>query len=217
MSVPEPNVLAPKLLLASASPRRKALLHAAGLHFEVRPARIDERWHEAEAPAHCAERLASAKALAVAREADDATLILAADTVVALHRRILGKPQSREEAARMLRRLSGAVHQVFSGVALASSDGSVESFVTCSSVRFHPLSEEEITEYVASGEGADKAGGYAIQGRLGRKLVAGWRGSFTNVVGLPLAETLRALARHGVRIDVDPSDLERRIVQEAWR
>ncbi len=214
---------APTLWLASASPRRRALLAAAGLRFEVRPADVEERVDEAEGPRGTAERLARLKAEAVAeRLASEgrAGLVLGADTVVAMQQRVLGKPANRQAAAAMLWDLSGRTHQVWTGVAVVgvgSGAGTevLESFVVCSAVRFAPLTESLVAAYVDSGEGLDKAGGYAIQGRLGRRLVVGFQGSFSNVVGLPLAETLAALARHGLRAPHDAVEVERAVQREA--
>ncbi len=211
---PDPTESVPLLWLASASPRRRALLRAAGLRFDVHPADIDEAFGVSEPPRDAVARLARAKALTVARLAPPGTLVLAADTAVAIQERILGKPRDPREAAEMLENLSGRIHRVWSGVALAARDGPLESFVCCSVVRFHALTTEAIEAYVASGEGLDKAGAYAIQGAGGRRLVAEWQGSFSNVVGLPLRETLEALARHGLRSAASPDEVERRIARQ---
>jgi septum formation protein len=173
-----------KLVLASASPRRKALLDAAGIPCMVIPADVNETPEPGETPAGHVVRLARAKALEVARSEPHAT-ILGADTVVVADGRILGKPTDDEDARRMLRRLSGCVHQVYTGVALWRH-GTIRDGVEVTDVEMTCLSEAQIDWYVASGEPADKAGAYAIQG-LASRFVTRISGSYTNVVGLPVA------------------------------
>jgi septum formation protein len=150
-----------------------------------------------EAPAAAARRLAVEKAESVPRTAGE--LVLAADTIVALGDEPLGKPESRAAAVEMLARLSGREHVVFTGLALLSDEGS-ESGVESTIVRFRALARSECEEYVGSGESADKAGAYAIQGR-GSVLVQGIDGDFFNVMGLPVQLLLRLLRRHGIRYD----------------
>lgn len=178
-----------RLVLASASPRRRAFLEQLGLSFEVEAAELDEAVHRGEQARDYVMRIAQAKAAKVAaRRRSD--LVLAADTSVVLDEEILGKPADPEEARRMLARLSDREHLVMSAVAL---DG-VErmSLRVETKVRFRRLAPEEIAWYVASGEPFDKAGGYGIQG-LGGALVRSIEGSHSNVIGLPLAETLGML------------------------
>ena len=184
----------PRLILASASPRRLDLLAQAGVVPDlVLPAAIDEAPRPRELPRACALRLAAAKAEAVAAGADD--LVLAADTVVALGRRILGKPASEAEAGAWLRLLSGRRHRVITAVALHRGARRRARAVE-TAVRFKRLTDAEIAGYLASGEWRGKAGGYAIQGHAGA-FVPWIGGSYSNVVGLPLTETLGLLAAAG--------------------
>jgi len=177
------------LILASASPRRADLLAAAGFEFEVRPVEIDEQPREAETPADYVLRLAREKA-AAASPASGA-VVLAADTSVVVDGQILGKPVDDEDACRMLRLLSGREHEVLTGIAIRH-DGREASAVASTWVQFLPLTAEEITWYVASGEPRDKAGAYAVQG-LASRFVAQIRGSYANVVGLPIALVYKLL------------------------
>ena len=181
---------APKLILASASPRRRELLRMAGIEFEVCPADIDETVPEDVPPLARAEYLARAKAAALAERFPDRT-VLGADTAVICRGQVLGKPRSEEEAAAFLRFLSGKTHVVCTGVALAKGK-ETESFSSAAEVSFYELSEKEIAEYVASGEPMDKAGAYAVQGK-GFRFVRRIVGDYYTVVGLPLAETVRRL------------------------
>jgi len=189
-----------RLVLASQSPRRRELLASVGLEVAVRPAHADESVRPGEAPEAYVRRVARDKAEGVA--AAPGELVLAADTAVVLDGAILGKPADDGEARRMLRALSGRTHVVLTGVhARALPAAGVPpregSELVCTAVRFRPLAPAEIDWYVATGEPADKAGAYAVQG-IGGALVAGVAGSVTNVVGLPLAETLALLARLGL-------------------
>lgn len=179
-----------RLVLASASPRRAELLRAAGFSFDVRPVDLDERALAGEAAPAYVERLAVEKARAAARQARD-EVVLGADTVVVVDGAMLGKPQDRDEAREMLERLSGRSHEVLTGVALVHPEGAV-SAVDVSRVEFGPLSAEEIAWYVSSGEPSDKAGGYAVQG-LASRFVTRVEGSYSNVVGLPVALVYRML------------------------
>ncbi len=175
-----------RLILASASPRRRELLAQAGFSFEVRPAHIPEDALPEEDPIAYVTRLAREKAQAVFDAlADPRAAVLGADTTVTLDNHILGKPEDAADAARMLRLLSGRTHRVITGVAVVSATAAqVAAEVTA--VRFLSLSDEEIAAYIATGEPMDKAGAYAIQGRA-----ACWipriEGCYFNVVGLPLA------------------------------
>ncbi len=184
------------LVLASASPRRRELLLRAGLRFEVRPSEVDEARRIGEEAASYAERIAREKALAVSVVAPH-PLVLGADTVVECAGEILGKPSDQREACAMLRTLSGKTHRVITGYALARGGRILESAAVTSRVTFHELSSVEIEHYVASGEPMDKAGAYGIQG-LGGGFIAHVEGSCDNVMGLPLAAVVAALARHRI-------------------
>jgi septum formation protein len=179
-----------ELTLASQSPRRKALLASIGVVPRIVAPAVDETPLAHELPIAHALRVARAKAMAVAGDA-----VLAADTVVALDGLILAKPIDVEDAVAMLSQLSDRTHVVHTAVVLAAG-GRVLSDVVTTAVRFRALSEQEIRAYVATKEPMDKAGAYGIQGE-GGALVAELRGSYTNVVGLPLEETLRLLAIAG--------------------
>jgi septum formation protein len=186
------------LVLASGSPRRAHLLAALGLEFEVAAMEIDERPSVGEAPAEHACRLAREKAEAARARLPAGRLVLAADTVVALEQDILGKPADPEDAARMLRRLSGRRHQVFTAVA-AVRDQARALRLSSSEVEFRELPEREIQAYVATGEPLDKAGAYGIQG-LGGIFVSRLCGSYSGVVGLPVCETADLLREFGMEI-----------------
>jgi septum formation protein len=175
-----------KLILASKSPRRAELLSAAGIEFEIRAADIDETPRPGESPRDYVLRIAEEKARAI-----DGELVLAADTTVVLGGEIMGKPADAADAARMLRALSGRHHEVLTAIALKRSD-QLETDLASTAVWFAPLSEEEIAGYVASGEPMDKAGAYGIQG-LASKFVDRIEGSYSNVVGLPVALVWRRL------------------------
>jgi septum formation protein len=188
--------LRPRLILGSASPRRLDLLAQVGVVPDaILAPEVDETPARGEAPRACALRLALAKAEAVPAEPDD--LVLAADTVVALGRRMLGKPADAAEAAAFLRLLSGRRHAVLTAVALRRGPRRWSRAVE-TAVRFKRLDGPEIDGYLASGEWQGKAGGYAIQGRAAG-LIPWISGSYSNVVGLPLTETLALLAAAGLR------------------
>lgn len=187
------------LYLASASPRRHELLQQLGVECRVRPANVDETSLPGEAPGDYVRRVAIDKARAVAASTGEpAALVLAADTAVVHDREIFGKPTDRADALRMLTALSGSAHEVYSGVAVIR-DGDCRAAVSCSVVRFRPLSQAEAEAYWATGEPADKAGAYAIQGR-GAMFVESLEGSYSGVVGLPLFETARMLEGFGYRL-----------------
>lgn len=182
-------------VLASASPRRRELLARVGLHPEIRPADVDEAIAPGEAPDAYAVRVARDKA----RAAGSKRPVLAADTVVALDGRSLGKAETPERARAFLEVLSGRAHEVHTGVVLRRPDqGREATRLVTTRVRFRRLEAAEIARYVASGEPLDKAGGYGIQG-AGGALVAEIAGSYTNVIGLPLEETLALLEEAGLR------------------
>ena len=190
-----------RVILASASPRRRELLGLLQVPFEVVPAAIDEAVHAGEAPRPYVERVCRQKAEAVERLHPDAA-VLAADTSVVIDGEILGKPgHDARLGAEMLRRLGGRTHEVLTAVAVATADGTFAGVFT-SRVTFRPLSEAEVAWYVGTGEGADKAGGYAVQGHAGAFITA-VDGSPTNVIGLPLAETVALLRQAGVRLPMD--------------
>lgn len=178
-----------KIVLASASPRRRELLSQLGLKFEVRVSSVKER--KGEDPVEAAEQAAISKASEVAGRTPEA-VVIGADTVVVVDGEILGKPASASEAEEMLRKLSGKAHQVITGVAVVDSSGRRMVDHEITTVFFAPLSEEEISAYIESGEGHDKAGAYAIQG-LGALFIPRIEGSYTNVVGLPLAKLYEML------------------------
>ena len=185
------------LVLASESPRRKALLAQAGIVPDaVIPAAIDETPHKQEAPRAHAMRLAGEKARAVASTHAGPAFILAADTVVACGRRILPKAQTDEEVRACLTLLSGRRHQVLTAVALWTPEGKLRTRFSLTRVSFLRLTERQIAAYVASREGLSKAGGYAIQGRA-EIFVKDIAGSYSNVVGLPLSQTVQLLAGCG--------------------
>lgn len=185
---------APRLYLASASPRRSQLLQQIDVPHAVRPVAIDESPRPGEAPAAYVLRLAEEKARALgARLADGERLpVLAADTTVALEGAILGKPANREELREMLSRLSGRTHEVHTAVAVLH-EGRVTARVSTSEVSFRDLAPAEIDAYWATGEPADKAGGYAVQGKAA-VFIRHIAGSYSGVMGLPLYETWELLA-----------------------
>ena len=185
-----------RLVLASASPRRKMLLGAAGLVFDIVESGIDEIRHDSESAADFALRMAREKALNVSTRLPDA-LVLAADTIVECDGQILGKPADGTEARAMLRTLSDNTHTVVTAFAIASAGAIADSLPVTSSVTFRALSVEEIAAYVASGEPLDKAGAYGIQD-AGAGFIARVEGSRDNVMGLPMREVLAALRRHGI-------------------
>ena len=182
-----------RLILASASPRRKELLSLFGIPFVVRAADIDETMDPSAHPADEVGRVSRLKALAVPREAGD--VVIAADTIVVCRGQVLGKPRDEAQAAAMLELLSGRDHQVMTGCTVLA-EGSCETFTEITDLHFRPLSREEILRYVKSGEPMDKAGAYGIQGGAAlfcERIV----GDYYNVVGLPvcrLGETLKRLA-----------------------
>lgn len=195
----------PKLVLASGSPRRLSLLNQAGLEPDsLEPVEIDETPERGELPRTLAVRLAREKAEAAVprvrgREEIKDAYILSADTVVAVGRRILPKPEILEEAAACLRLLSGRTHRVYTGVCLVTPRDALRTRLVETRVRFKRLSNEDLESYLASGEWRGKAGGYAIQGLAG-SFVTKIVGSYTSVVGLPLYETTALLAGEGFPI-----------------
>jgi septum formation protein len=195
----------PKLVLASGSPRRVTLINQAGIEPDaLRPANIDETPKRGELPRACANRLARAKAEAALRlvKVDEdlaGAYVLAADTVVAVGRRILPKAELLDEAAQCLRLLSGRNHRVHTAICLVTPNEAFRQRLVETRVRFKRLSEEDIEAYLASGEWRGKAGGYAAQGIAGSFIVK-MVGSFSNIVGLPLYEVTTLLAGEGFPI-----------------
>ncbi|HJW10723.1 MAG TPA: Maf family protein [Albitalea sp.] len=186
--------MAARLILASASPRRRELLAQLGVPFEVDASDVPETPRPGEHPQAFASRVARDKAAEVARRCPDA-LVLAADTVVVVDGVILGKPCDRSDARRMLEALSGRTHEVLTAVALIDPGHDVEDLIVRSTVEFRPLVAQEIDRYLDSAEPYDKAGAYAVQGEAQRFVLA-VHGSYTNVVGLPVDEVRELLRRH---------------------
>lgn len=187
-----PITLSIPLILASASPRRKELLKTAGLTFRVIPANVNETGLEKETPQEHVRRLSREKARAVAIRHPDA-LVLGADTIVVIDDMILGKPESKKQAREMLQKLSNRFHTVFTGFTLSSTDAGIsKTRVARSCVRFKKMGLEEIDWYINTKEPYDKAGGYAAQGK-GAAFIRSISGSYTNVIGLPLAGVLDEL------------------------
>lgn len=203
-----------KIILASASPRRRELMQQIGLEFEVKVSDVDEKV-SSKVPEKVVQELSRQKAEAVAdteiaavsgtdgeadaRTRESGTLVIGADTIVACDGEILGKPKTEEDAARMLRMLSGRAHEVYTGVTFVYADpddGSrkVHTFFECTKVHFAPMTEEEIAEYVATKDPLDKAGAYGIQGFCAR-YITGIEGDYNNVVGLPVGRVYQELKR----------------------
>ncbi|MCR4925785.1 MAG: Maf family protein [Clostridiales bacterium] len=179
-----------KYILASASPRRQEILKNCGYDFEVIPADIEEKIEPNTPCEQVPEKLAIQKAEAVFENHKDATII-SADTVVVINGKILGKPKNEDDAFCMLKQLSGNTHFVYTGVCIKNSKVT-ESFCQCTEVTFYPLTDEQIREYIATGEPMDKAGAYGIQCK-GALLVESIKGDYFNVVGLPVAQLARKL------------------------
>lgn len=171
------------IILASQSPRRKELLKLCGFDFEIKPADADETLPDGITPREAVCQLSKIKARAVN---DNENIIIGADTVVALGNEILGKPLDEEDAFLMLKKLSGKIHSVFTGVTLIKKDKEI-TFAEETKVEFYPLTDEEIKDYIKTKEPMDKAGAYGIQG-FGGLLVKSISGDYNNVVGLPVAK-----------------------------
>jgi septum formation protein len=222
-AAPIPSPAPPPVLLASASPRRRELLRRCGYGVQVRPAAVDESRRADETPERYVTRLAVAKAEAARRAPASAeresvvvaadAVVVAADTVVVHEGRILGKPAHEDQARAFLRLLAGSWHEVLTGFCVAGPGERVAGALARTRVRFKSLREAEIAWYVDTGEGRDKAGGYGIQG-YGAFLVRRLEGSYTNVVGLPLAEVVDALLDRGVRpAGLPPAEREEEIIR----
>ena len=178
------------LILASQSPRRKELMELAGLTFTCSPAKGEEKVPAGMAAVDEPAYLAARKAAEIAASHPQ-DVVVGSDTLVVLDGEPLGKPHTEEEAFSMLSKLSGKVHQVVTGVAILSPEGE-DSFTTITNVEFYPLSEQEIRDYIRTGEPMDKAGAYGIQGK-GALLIRGIEGDYYTVMGLPIAELVRHL------------------------
>lgn len=189
-----PKLTQPKLHLASTSPRRREILQTLGIDFDVIAVDTDESPRPGEAPSALVLRLALAKAEA----APAADIVLAADTVVVLDERVLGKPSDANDAIDMLLALSGRSHTVYTGVAIKTPDKTLSALST-TKVRFREIGRDEATAYWQSGEPCDKAGGYGIQG-LGGAFVAAIDGSYSGVMGLPVFETVELLKAVGIEV-----------------
>lgn len=190
------------LILGSASPRRKDLLHSAGIEFNIHPATCDEpRPEKDQLPEDYARKMAELKAKNVAGN-HPGSYVLGSDTIVVRDNDILGKPVNREEAFGMVKSLCGRSHKVVSACAVICPDGKTESFCVSTKVEFIEYDEKAIQAYIATGEPDDKAGAYAIQGQ-GAFLVKSICGSYTNVVGLPLARVIESLVSYGVIVPGD--------------
>lgn len=188
-------------VLASGSPRRKQLLENLGASLEVIPGDLDENTPLTD-PEAVVRHLAQEKASLVARalpEEKKPFVVLGADTIVVLGKQILGKPQSHQEAFDMLMSLSGKEHQVYTGVCVIDSSGSLDCTVCVSRVFFRKLEEKEVEYYVATEEPMDKAGAYALQG-IASAFVEKVDGCYTNIIGLPVPDTITLLRRHGVKL-----------------
>lgn len=187
-----------KIVLASASPRRKELLEQIGIFFEIQPAKGEEII-TGNTPSQIVEELSCQKASEVAeKNREDGTLIIGSDTVVSYEDKIMGKPKDEEDAARMLRKLSGNVHHVYTGVTAILWENGQKRKVTFSEkteVVFYSISEEEIKEYISTGEPMDKAGAYGIQG-IGGKFIREIRGDYNNVVGFPVARLYQEVLKY---------------------
>ena len=194
-----------KIVLASASPRRRELLTSAGVIFQVCAADSEEKI-TSDSPEEIVRELSLQKATAVAlnfdNEMEEGTIVIGADTIVSYNNEILGKPVDENAAFETLKNLQGNTHQVYTGVTvLIKKQGSWEdlSFSECTDVSFYPVSDEEIRAYIATGEPMDKAGSYGIQGGFGI-YVKEIRGEYTNVVGLPVGRLFYEMKKHGVEL-----------------
>lgn len=196
--------LSAPLVLASGSPRRRELLASLGLAFTVDPVPTDESVAPGESPEAYVERVAHAKLVAALAHLDalhPESFVLTGDTTVVLGDRILGKPEDDADARSMLAGLMGRSHRVLTGIGVGTrARGPIEVELVSTEVRFRAATPDEIVRYVATGEGRDKAGSYAIQG-IGGGFVEGIVGSYSNVVGLPVAETLGLLRRAGALVE----------------
>ena len=193
-----------KIILASASPRRRELLEHAGVVFEVRPGNGEEVITSQD-PVSIVKELSRQKAFQAVFSAEEGTVILGADTIVAFQGKILGKPRDEEDAAETLKMLQGNTHQVYTGVTVLEyreGEWKETTFAECTDVTFYPVSDREIRNYVSSGEPADKAGSYGIQGRFGIYVKA-ICGEYSNVVGLPVGRLFYEAKKLGIELRED--------------
>ena len=182
-----------EIILASGSPRRRELLSSLGIDFQVIPADVDEQIDSSKELSSEIERLSFKKAMAVFKDHPEA-LVIGSDTIVCINGDVLGKPHSEEEAVAMLRELSGKTHQVITAVTILSKEES-ETFSSSSDVLFQKMTDDEIMEYVKTGEPMDKAGSYAIQG-YGSRFIKGIRGDYYSIVGFPISEVYERLKKY---------------------
>lgn len=190
-----------KIILASASPRRKELLEKAGVSFVICTADCEEVL-TTTVPEEAVMELSAQKAMAVAKEEADGTLVIGADTVVVYEGKILGKPADEQDAFETLKKLQGNTHQVFTGVTVLERKNGIwerHSFAEKTDVAFYPVSDEEIRTYIAGKEPMDKAGSYGIQGQWG-VYVKGIQGDYSNVVGLPVARLIYEMKQKGIEL-----------------
>ncbi len=186
-----------QIILASASPRRKQLLSSIGLKFKTVPAHVNENYLNGETPSQHARRLAQSKAKIISEKYPDAW-VLGADTIVVIDGQILGKPENKAQAKKMLQKLSGRTHKVHTAFTITRAASSISrTRVIQSAVSFKNISPDEIKWYISSKEPYDKAGGYAAQEK-GASFIKSVRGSYTNVIGLPLCEVLEEFKALGV-------------------
>lgn len=189
------------VILASGSPRRKEILSQIGVTFTVQPAKGEERITK-QVPEEVVRELSGQKAGEVAASAGEDTLVIGADTIVALDGEILGKPKDKEDAVRMLTGLAGRTHEVYTGVTWCFCKGDIKktkTFTDCTEVEIYPMTEQEIRDYVETGEPLDKAGAYAVQG-LFAAFVKRLSGDFYNVMGLPVAKLVQELKAEGISL-----------------
>lgn len=186
------------IILASRSPRRQELLARMGLEFTVKASRIDEKMDPFAHPSDEVARISLAKAQAVVGSCNPEDIIISADTIVVCDGLMMGKPHSESEAFSMLRRLSGRDHQVMTGLTVLGG-GRTENLTVTTTLRFRALSDQEIRNYIATGEPMDKAGGYGIQG-FASMFVVGLDGDYYNVMGLPICTLTVLLRRFGVKL-----------------
>lgn len=190
----EVSIMTPSLILASSSPRRRKILEMAGYQFSIISPKVNEQIPDHMQPGEAVEVLAKRKADEVfSMVHGEGKIILAADTVVALHGKIFGKPRSKEDAFHILSTLSDNTHCVYTGVCIISPTGKTEVFHEVSEVTFYPLSPDEIWDYIATGEPMDKAGAYGMQEGKGCTLVKRISGDYYNIVGLPIGRVVRIL------------------------
>lgn len=190
-----------KIILASASPRRKELLEKAGVSFDVIPSVGEEKVTCSE-PEEIVKELSFCKAMSVAAEMEEGTLIIGSDTIVSYEGKVLGKPKDEQDAVKTLQMLQGNTHQVYTGVTVLKrelGEWKPFTFAECTAVTFYPVSSEEILDYVHSREPMDKAGSYGIQGLWG-VYVKGICGDYSNVVGLPVARLLYEMKKQGIEL-----------------